>query len=582
MSTQDYQSLLNTILLHNRLYYDESNPSISDEEYDALYDRLEILEQRQGWRDSSSPTLRVGGDRGKVRHPHKLYSLRKVYDDSEIDSEFTVQLIKIDGANASATYNSDGSLRHVLTRGDGEFGEDCTHLQPHISTLPDSINPRGYPITVVGEVVTDRDDISNFRNFVSGSLGVKDARDVADRGLRFIVHDVLGVEEDYTARVSALHGEGFVSPFNWECSVYPSDGTVFRVNSYRREYALGATSKYPRYAVALKVRAAMTAATTIQDIVWSLGRTGVVTPVAIVDPVVIDDATISRVILHNIEFIEEHDLGLGDEILIERQITPQFVKTLSRSKFARFSVDDAEARLGMKLRREGPKLFSSESDGHKSVEYFVKQLGIKGLGPAWIQKLDLNHPSQLFDEAVAWEHMGKNGEKVLQELARPKPYDLVLGSLGIPGVGRGTARTIIERIPSFDRLRDIQYESIRGIGPKTVDKILAWLDVNEDWVQDLPYSLSAELSSTTSEETDERIVVAISGKLDMTKQDLADHLAEHGVVLKDSVTKSIDYLISSGEETSKVDKARKYGIPIINYWDNKLSILKGEFHGGDY
>jgi DNA ligase (NAD+) len=355
---------------------------------------------------------------------------------------------------------------------------------------------------------------------------------------------------------------------------------VFRTPSYRREQVLGATSKYPRYAVALKVRAAMTAKTTIQDIVWSLGRTGVVTPVAIVDPVTIDDATISRVILHNIEFIEEHNLGLGDEILIERQITPQFVSVIKSSSFSRFSVVDAEQRLGMALRREGPKLFASESDGRKSVEYFVKQLGIKGLGPAWIEKLNLNHPSELFEDHVEWEHMGKNGEKVLQELSRPKPYDLVLGSLGIPGVGKSTARTIVNHIPSFDRLREIQYEPIRGIGPKTVESILAWLDVNEDWVRKLPYDLSTSsvINSATSE--DERIVVVVSGKIDMTKQDFADHLAEHGVIVKDSVTKTTDYLISSGEETSKVEKARKYGIPIINYWENKLSILKGEFYGG--
>jgi DNA ligase (NAD+) len=499
-----------------------------------------------------------------------------VYDENEIDSSFMVQTVKIDGSNLSVTYDEQGNLLHALTRGDGERGEDVTHLVPYIESIPERATPG---ITVVGEVVTDREDISNFRNFVSGSLGVKDAQDIKHRALRFIVHDVLGVEENYTARVSALHGVGFVSPFNWDCSSYPSDGQVFRVDDWRTERKLGSTSKYPRFAVALKVRAAMTASTTIQDIVWSLGRTGVVTPVAVVEPVVIDDATISRVILHNIEFIEEHDLGLGDEILIERQITPQFVSTLSKSSFPRFSVADAEQRLGMSLRREGPKLFASESDGRKSVEYFVKQLGIKGLGPAWIEKLGLTHPSELFDESVEWEHMGRNGDKVLTELSRPKPYDLVLGSLGIPGVGKSTARTIIEKIPSFERLRDIQYESIRGIGPKTVDSILAWLDVNEDWVTKLPYDLATS-GNDANQDIDERIVVAISGKIDMTKQDLKDHLEDHGVILKDSVTKQLDYLISSGEETTKVEKAKKYGIPIINYWENKMSILKGEFHGG--
>lgn len=575
---QDYKSLLDTVRHHAKLYYDNSAPIISDQEYDDLYDKLRNLETRQGWADSSSPTVRVGAAPGKIQHPYRLYSLRKVYSSDDVDPEFSVKTVKIDGANLSVTYDESGKLLHALTRGDGERGEDVTHLVPHIASINECIRGTGSIITVVGEVVTDRQDITNFRNFVSGALGLKDARDVADRGLRFIVHDVLGTQTNYTARVSELHDQGFVSPLNWDCSAYPSDGLVFRVDSYRREQALGTTSKYPRYAVALKVRAAMTAKTTIQDIVWSLGRTGVVTPVAIVSPVIIDDATITRVILHNIDFIEEHNLGLGDEIIIERQITPQFVEVLTHSKFARFSAADAEQRLGMQLTREGPKLYASESDGLKSVEYFVKQLGIKGLGPAWIEKLGLTHPSDLFSETIPWDSMGRNGEKVLEELARPKPYDLVLGSLGIPGVGKSTARTIIEYIPSFNRLRDIQYQSIKGIGPRTVESILAWLDVNEDWVQELPYDLSQDVISSKIIE-DERIVVAVSGKIDMTKQDLEAHLADYGVVLKDAVTKTIDYLISSGEETSKVDKARKYGIPIINYWENKTSILKGEFHG---
>lgn len=574
---QDYNSLLETVKHHAKLYYDNSSPIISDEEYDQLYDRLKALEDKQGWSDSSSPTVKVGSSKGKVKHPYPLYSLKKVYEKEEIDSEFIVETIKIDGTNLSVTYDKEGKLLHALTRGDGEFGENVTHLVDYIASIPFSISPLNKIVTFIGEVVTDKENVQNFRNFVSGSLGIKNAEEIIDRELRFIVHDVVGVEEDYTERVKNSHNFGFVSPFNWDCSAYPSDGVVYRVNSYKRERLLGTTSKYPRYAVALKIRGAMTAVTTIQDIFWSIGRTGVVTPVAVVEPVNIDDATISRVILHNIEFIEQHDLGLGDEILIERQITPQFVKVLSKSKFARFCVADAEKKLGLKLYREGPKLFTSEKDGNKSVEYFVKQLGIKGLGPAWIQKLNLTHPNDLFKEEIPWEDMGKNGEKVLEELSRPKEYYSVLGALGIPGVGKNTAKKIIQKIPSFDRLRDIEYESINGIGPKTVDNILAWLDINEEWVKDLPYSLNA---STFVEESINAISVAVSGKLDMTKQDLADHLQEFNIVLKDRVTKDVDYLISSGEETSKVAKARQYNIPIINYWKNKKYILRGELTYG--
>ncbi len=575
---QDYKSLLETVKHHAQQYYDNSTSLISDEEYDELYERLVDLEERQGWRDSSSPTMRVGYTAGKVKHPYPLYSLKKVYEESEVDREFSIQTPKLDGANLSLTYNEDGSFRHALTRGDGEYGEDVSHLVPYISCAISHLNTISeQPITFVGEVVTDK-DVDNFRNYVSGSLGVKNAEDIKNRELRFIVHDVLGVDMDYPERINLSHNEGFITPFNWVCDQYPQDGIVFRTASHKREKVLGHTSKYPRFAVALKVRAAMTAVTTIQSIVWSLGRTGVVTPVAVIEPVVIDDATISRVILHNIEFIEEFDLGPGDEIVVERQITPQFVKVLSKSSFPRFCVEDAEKQLGMTLKRQGPKLFASVADAHKSVQYFVKQLGIKGLGPRWIEKLALKHPTDLFSEDTEWEHMGKNGDKVLEELSRPKPYETVLASLGIPGVGKSTARTIISQIPSFNNLRDIQYQSISGIGPKTVENILAWLDVNEDWVNTLPYDLSQEINEEPIEESTS-IVVAVSGKIDMTKQDLKDHLAKYNITVKDSVTKDVDYLISSGEATSKVVKAEKYGIPIIDYWDKKTSILKGELHG---
>ena len=579
MNLQDYKSLLETVKHHASLYYDKSTPSISDEEYDMLYDRLVSLENRQGWRDSSSPTVRVGFTGGKIKHPFRLYSLKKVYNESEIESEFTIKTPKLDGANLSLTYNEDGSFRHALTRGDGEYGEDVSHLVDFISCCISHLSkPTGKVVTFVGEVVTDK-NVDNFRNFVSGSLGVKNAEDISDRGLRFITHDVLGLEHNYLDRISYAHDEGFISPFNWVCDDYPQDGIVYRSPEYKREKLLGHTSKYPRFAVALKVRAAMTAVTTIQEIVWNLGRTGVVTPVAVVDPGVIDDATISRVILHNIEFIEDHELGPGDEIVIERQITPQFVKVLSKSSFPRFCVEDAEKQLGMTLRRQGPKLFASVADAQKSVEYFVKQLGIKGLGPRWIQKLSLKHPTDLFDEDTPWEAMGKNGEKVLEELARPKPYELVLASLGIPGVGKSTARTITDFIPSFDRLRDIQYQTIDGIGPKTTENILAWLDVNEEWVYDLPYELNKQTQTDSSPANLVELTVCISGKLDMTKQDFKDHVSRFGIVVKDSVTKDVDYLISSGEATSKVVKAEKYGIPVVNYWENKNSILKGELHG---
>ena len=355
-------------------------------------------------------------------------------------------------------------------------------------------------------------------------------------------------------------------------SAYPQDGIVYRTNSYDLEQELGYTSKYPRFAIALKKKEHFSAVTYLKDIQWAVGRSGVVTPVGIVDPVILDGATVSRVILHNIDFVEQNELRRGDMVLIERRITPQFVKVVEHSKYDKFSIADAKASLNMEVFRKGPKLYVDEDNGYRLVEYFVKTLGIKGLGEASIKKLDIQHPSELFGRSD-WEILGKNGLKIQEEISRPKDYATVLGALGIPNVGKNTARLIVDNIPKFEDLRNITNLSIKGIGPSTIDSILAWIDVNEDWVLELPYSLEDVKESKPLTEGLRKI--AISGKLDMTKKELASHLERHGFVLIETVTKDCHALISSGEESTKTKQANKYGIPIYNYWNNRAVILKG-------
>ena len=226
-----------------------------------------------------------------------------------------------------------------------------------------------------------------------------------------------------------------------------------------------------------------------------------VNPVGIVDPVVIDGATIGRVTLHNIGFIEEHKLGLGATIEIERSggVIPKFNRVLNHfNTSTRIEQRHAEEAVGYALRRVGPRLYCSDASQHDSVkglEYFIRILEIKGLGPKSITKLRLNHPTDLY-RSQEWQTLGVNGDKILAEIERSKskPYNQVLASLGIPGVGRGTARRIVAHIPQFNRLREIELAPITGIGPKTIESILAWLDVNEEWVTTLPLQLTQDQS----------------------------------------------------------------------------------------
>ena len=178
----NYQQLKNYVLDHSHKYYDLSTPRFSDAEWDNAYEQLEKMETAQGWRDSDSPTLKVGGAAGKIRHPYALYSLRKVYEKSEIESFMDVRTPKIDGTNLTLIYKN-GKLHLALTRGNGDRGDDVTSLAAEISNIPDKISTDHAQIVINGECVTDN-DVDNFRNYVSGALGLKSPFEFRQRNIQ--------------------------------------------------------------------------------------------------------------------------------------------------------------------------------------------------------------------------------------------------------------------------------------------------------------------------------------------------------------------------------------------------------------
>ena len=577
----NYQELKKLIQQHNIAYYDNSAPTISDAEYDQLYDRLEAIEKAQGWRDHDSPTKLVGGAAGKVTHPYKLYSLRKVYDSEEVDSWMDIKLPKIDGTNLTLIYRR-GKLNLALTRGNGERGENVTHLAEWIKNVPHRINTEFDEVVINGECVTDN-DVENFRNYVSGALGLKSAYEFKDRNINFIAHDWLGVDINYEPRMKILKGLGFFTVLDDRAWEYPKDGVVYRCNSYAKSQQLGYTSKYPKFAVALKERMVEVAVTTLQDVLWVVGRTGTVNPTGVVDPVTIDDATISRVTLHNIGIIEEHNLGLGDLIKIERAggVIPKFIGVVQHSEHGiKITAQQAEQTIGSKTKRDGPRLLVADKNNintSKVLEHFIKTIDIKGLGPASVKKMGLTHPVDIFEDQN-WDKLGANGAKVEAEIERTKtkPYDLVLASLGIPGVGRRASKLIVSHIPAFRNLRDIETTNIKGVGPSTVDSVLSWLDENEDWVYTLPLQLEQNATVESVLETQRK--VCITGKLDMTRNQLADILETKGFKVTNTVTKDCHALITAGDNSSsKYKRATTLGITIIDYWSSKKDVLSGEF-----
>lgn len=578
-----YAELKNLVKYHCNKYYNLNNPEISDEEFDALYNKLLEIEHNQGWAASDSPTLLVGGSPGKIKHPFSLYSLKKVYNIEEVDPKFKIKTPKLDGANLSLIYENNKLVR-ALTRGNGEFGEDVSHLMNYIAGIPFQTNSKFNYFVVNGECVTDN-SVDNFRNYVSGALGLKHPEEFKTRNIRFISHELLGIALNYSIKLKLLQNMNFHTVLDEICSKYPQDGVVYRLDSYEESEQLGYTSKYPRFAVALKKREDLTATTTLKDVVWVVGRTGTVNPTGIVEPVELDGAIISRVTLHNLEFIESHDLGLGDLIQIERAggVIPKFNRVLQHSKHnLKIKQRHAEECLNTSLQRVGPKLFVCGESQHSTIkllEHFIKVLEIKGLGKSSINTMRLTHPLDLYN-LNDWTVLGANGDKICSEINRSKtkPYETVLAALGIPGIGLSTARNIVKYLPSFNRLREIETVQIKGVGPKTIQNLLVWLDNNEEWVYKLPLQLQQTQSIDLENDSYEDKKVCITGKLDMTRNDLSDILIAKGFTITNTVTKDCYALISAGDtSSSKYKKATTYNIKIVDYWKNKTNVLKGNF-----
>lgn len=577
----NYEELKNLVKHHCTQYYDKSAPEISDAEFDKLYDDLEAVEKAQGWVAYDSPTVKVGGVAGKVEHPYKLYSLRKVYDITEVDDFFDVKTPKIDGANLTLVYKR-GRLVLALTRGNGEYGDNVAHLAPGISNITKTITTDYQLLVINGECVTDN-TVENFRNYVSGALGLKALEEFKSRNIKFIAHDMLGVGMNYTTRMAVLQNMGFTTVLDKDIDKYPTDGIVYRLNDYKKSVQLGYTSKYPKFAVALKPRGVNTVITTLQNVEWAIGRTGTVNPTGIITPVTIDDAVISRVTLHNLGIIEEHNLGIGDTIEIERAggVIPKFLRVVEHSAHS-IKIDKlhAEKSVNTSTYRDGPRLLvtdKAQANNVKALEYFIKTLEIKGLGPANIEKMGLLHPSELFEDND-WSTLGVNGAKIESEIerAKTKPYELVLAALGIPGVGKSVAKLIVTAIPKFEHLSEIAHTEIRGIGPSTINSILDWLEENKEWVERLPLQLEQNVQiSAVLKQTKK---VCVTGKLDMTRTQITEILEQKGFSVTSSVTKDCYALITAGDDSSsKYVKATQLGVQIIDYWSRKKEVLSGNF-----
>jgi len=294
----------------SELYY-EGTPAISDAEFDLLAEKHNYNQVGYTVTDA-------------ISHVYQMYSLQKCFDITKapLDVNSCVASPKLDGAAVSLLY-VDGNLELALTRGDGIQGRDITDKMRML--VPTEIRDTGL-IQVTGEVVAPK-EIPNARNFAAGALGLKSLTEFSTRPLRFVAYDALPRQaSSYEGSMTVLRMMGLKEVTTFDCSRYPTDGVVYRLKDSVEFERLGYTSKHPRGAFALKEQAEGVE-TTLIDVVWQLGKSGVVSPVAILDPIEIGDATVSRATLHNIEYIRDLNLEIGCRVSVIRsgEIIPRII-----------------------------------------------------------------------------------------------------------------------------------------------------------------------------------------------------------------------------------------------------------------
>ena len=298
------------------MYY-EGYPILSDDEFDMLADKHQY--NAVGYKVTDA-----------VPHTYRMYSLKKCFDltDAPLSIEDCIETPKLDGAAVSLLY-VEGLLQLALTRGDGIQGRDITDKMRLL--VPEEISITNL-VQITGEVVAPS-SVPNARNFASGSLGLNDLEEFATRPLAFVAYgQERVVNRNYDATLEGLERIGFNTALSFDCTDYPTDGIVYRLRDNFEFEKMGHTSNHPRGAFALKEQK-MGEITTLIDVVWQLGKSGVVSPVGILDPIEIGGATVSRATLHNIEYIRDLDLEIGCRVEVIRsgEIIPRIVRRVEPS-----------------------------------------------------------------------------------------------------------------------------------------------------------------------------------------------------------------------------------------------------------
>ena len=649
------EELRQEINYHNYRYYVLDQPVVSDAQYDKLLRELQQIEsEHPELITPDSPTQRVGAaplsEFGQVRHKIPMTSMDNAFDDGEArewdqrvrksleiegDVAYTAEP-KFDGTSVSLRYE-DGVLTQAGTRGDGSTGEDVTVNVRTIKTVPLHLQGKGWPtvVEVRGEVVIPKKDFerlnaeqlkqgakifANPRNAAAGSLRQLDPRITASRPLSFFPWGLGEFSEPVARRYSEVSKQlrdwGFrVTEFLRmvkgadECLQYHQeilakrdklpfeiDGVVYKVDDLRARDQLGYTARAPRWAIAHKFPA-HEENTVVEDIMASVGRTGVVTPVAVLKPVQVSGVTVTHATLHNQDEVERKDVRIGDTVIVRRagDVIPEVVGVI-REKRPRGTkpwhmpkkcpVCDSEV-----IREEeeaahrcmGGLVCSAQRMG--AILHFASRhaMDIEGLGDKLVQQLvekgmvktvaDIYRLEK--DELADLERMAeKSAQNLLDQIEKSKSTTLArfLHALGVPQVGEATAQLLADQFGSIDDIMDADRETleqIHGIGPAMAEDISSFFHEkhNRAVIRDLlkagiRWPKSARIKKSTA--LTGKTFVLTGGLSTMTRDEARRKLQDLGAKVVGSVSKRTDYVIVGEEPGSKADKAKELGVTMLD------------------
>lgn len=630
-------------------YYVDDAPAVSDYEYDMLLRELKALEEHYPqFRRADSPTVRVGGavleGFESVRHEVAMESLQDAFTEEEIrefdrrvkgefaDAQYVVEL-KIDGLSVSVEY-VDGAFVRAATRGDGVTGEDVTENVRTIKALPLFIPNAPHRLIVRGEVYMPKKTFArlneareengeapfaNPRNAAAGSLRQLDSRIAAARGLSIFIFNLQLCEgRTFTSHyetLEALKEYGFpVSPsherfddadgaWNKVLSLgemrsqlpFDIDGAVIKTDSLAMRNAIGSTSKFPKWAIAYKYPPEEKE-TVLREIRVNVGRTGVLTPLALFDPVFLAGTTVSKATLHNRELIAEKDIRIGDTIVIRKagDIIPEVVRSVPEKRpqgTVEFRMPETCPDCGSVLITEGPatRCDNSECPAQltKNIIHFASRdaMDIEGLGNSiveiFVREGLIRSAADLYrlnaEDVSNLERFGqKSAENLLNsiEQSRSRSLDRLIYALGIRQVGQKAGKVLAKKFRSLDALAAATEEDLcvtEDVGPVTARYIREYFEnqKNRDYIEHLRAAgLNFDAEETVTGTRCESMTFVITGKLPTYKREEAAALIEaEGGKVSESVSKKTTYLVAGEAAGSKLTKAQALGIPVLSEED---------------